>query len=102
MHRAIRTADCCNIFSDYRLRVAAVVRGYGLTVMKRQPTAAKCMMCSDHPGNLGSDRLPWLLSISPHCEVTMRLLLDRFPSRVGEILLVHGKRGQLRALGFAD
>jgi heme-degrading monooxygenase HmoA len=31
MHRATQTAGCCDIFSDYRLRVAAVVRGYGLT-----------------------------------------------------------------------
>jgi O-6-methylguanine DNA methyltransferase len=32
----------------------------------------------------------------------MRLLLDRFPSPVGEILLVHDEHGQLRALDFAD
>src|SRR5689334_3603632 len=32
----------------------------------------------------------------------MRLLLDRIPSPVGDILLVHDEHGQLRALDFAD
>jgi hypothetical protein len=60
MQRATQTAGCCGILSDCRLRVAAVVRNYGLTIaaMKRQPTAANCTMCFDHPGNIGSDRFP--------------------------------------------
>jgi hypothetical protein len=33
-------------------------QGKVIAAMKRQPAAAKCMMCSDHPGNIGSDRFP--------------------------------------------
>ena len=35
-HRAAQTAGRAGIFRDYRLRVAAVVRDYGLTVRREQ------------------------------------------------------------------
>jgi heme-degrading monooxygenase HmoA len=43
-HRATQTAGRSGIFADYRLRVAAVVRDYGMAVRREQaPEDSRCV-----------------------------------------------------------
>jgi len=48
-HRAAQERGRSKIFRDYRLRVAAVVRDYGITQRSEAPSDSKCVHDEDEP-----------------------------------------------------
>jgi heme-degrading monooxygenase HmoA len=45
VHRAIQTESRETVFDDYRLRVAAVVRDYGMSAREQAPADSRDVLC---------------------------------------------------------